>query len=107
METINQVPSVAAELGATTSVAALQAGTEDFPMPTVENEAPSYFVPGNGLGSADMMEILLMYLLHLTNSPITVAPGVLRIQPLPAERVAQLSEKAQRFMKPSPAGAPA
>ncbi|GEP11119.1 hypothetical protein [Methylobacterium gnaphalii] len=84
---------------AETSAAAI-AAAQDHPMPTVENDPGSVFRPGSGIGSADVHEIVLMYLLHLTNSPVQVAPGTLRGVPLPADRVAQLSESAQRFMQP-------
>lgn len=76
------------------------AAAQDTPMPTVENEPGSVFQPGPGVAAADVFEITLMYLLAMTKSPLTVAPGALRGIALSADRVGQLSDSARRFMQP-------
>ncbi len=73
---------------------------QDTPMPTVENDPGSVFQPGPGVSAADVFEITLMFLLSMTNSPVTVEPGALRGIALSAERVGQLSDSARRFMLP-------
>lgn len=72
----------------------------DVPMPAAENAPPCLFKPSAAIGTTDVLEIALAYLLHLTNAQFDVAPGALRQVPLPATRVAQLSESARRFMQP-------
>lgn len=79
---------------------AAPAAAQDTPMPAAENEPASIFQPGPGIGTADVFEITLMYLLSMTNSPVQVAPGELRSIALEAVRVGQLSESARRFMQP-------
>ncbi|ACL61759.1 hypothetical protein [Methylobacterium nodulans] len=72
----------------------------DMPMPTVENNPPCLFKPGAGIGTADVLEITLMYLLQLTGSPVQVERGALRAIAMQPERVEQLSDSARRFMTP-------
>lgn len=72
---------------------------DDVPMPTAENAPPSHFVPGQGTGILDVLEVGIMLWLQMTGGP-QVAPGALRHQMMTAERVAQLSPEAQRWMKP-------
>jgi hypothetical protein len=69
-------------------------------MPSVENQPPYLFVPGPGIGSADVVEIALIYLLQLSGSATTVQKGALRSIPLMPHRYEELSDSAQRFMKP-------
>lgn len=69
-------------------------------MPTAENAPPCLFKPGNGITTTDVMEITLMYLLQLSGSDVQVAPGALRLQPMDATRVSQLSPEAARWLKP-------
>ncbi len=88
-----------AETAPPTAAPPLAAG-QDTPMPTVENDPGSVFQPGPGVSAADVFEVTLMYLLAMTNSPLTVAPGALRGIALSAERVGQLSDSARRFMLP-------
>lgn len=68
-------------------------------MPTVENEPNSVYVPKSGCSIVDNFEILMMYLLHITGSPLNFAEGVLRQIELPASRVAQLSASSRRHMQ--------
>jgi hypothetical protein len=70
------------------------------PMPTIENDAPFVFRPEAGIDAASVFEIALMYVIHLTNSPVQVEKGALRNVPLPAHRHEQLSDVAQRYLKP-------
>lgn len=72
---------------------------DDVPMPTAENAPPMRFEPGQGTGILDVLEIALMTFFQISGGP-TVAPGALRHQMMTAERVAQLSPEAQRWMKP-------
>lgn len=69
-------------------------------MPTAENAPPCLFKPGNGITTTDVLEIAMMYLLQLSGSTFDVQPGALRMQPMDATRVSQLSPEAQRWMKP-------
>lgn len=76
----------------------------DVPMPTIENEPNSVYVPQSGCSIVDNFEILMMYMLYLTGNQLNFAPGVLRSIELPADRVAQLSAQAQRHMRQVAAG---
>lgn len=72
---------------------------EDVPMPTIENAPGSIFVPKGNIGTVDVLEIAIMYLLELSGSALQVQPGALRTVPLSALRVAQLSDRAQLHMQ--------
>lgn len=76
------------------------AAAAETPMPTVENAPGSVFQPGPGIAAADVFEITLMFLLSMSNSPVTVERGALRGVALSAARVDQLSDSARRFMRP-------
>ncbi|MGY2048919.1 hypothetical protein [Methylobacterium sp. JK268] len=71
-----------------------------FATPTVENEPPCLFVGGSGMSQVDLLEMALMFLLQISGSPVVVEKGALRTQVLSAERVAQLSDSARRFVTP-------
>ena len=83
---------------------------EDVPMPTIENAPGSIFVPKGNIGTVDVLEIAIMYLLELSGSTLQVQPGALRSVPLSATRVAMLSDRAQAHMQqlapPAPAPEP-
>lgn len=70
----------------------------DVPMPAVENSPGSIFQPKAGIGTVDVLEIAIMYLLELSGSPLQIQQGALRSVPLSAARVAMLSEQAQKHM---------
>lgn len=74
---------------------------EDVPMPAIENAPPALFRPARDIGSADVWEIALMFLLEMSGSTFDVQPGGLRNIALSAARVAQLSDSARRFMVPA------
>ena len=82
------------------------AGPEDVPMPAIENAPGSVLMPKGNIGTTDVFEIVLMYLLELSNSPIQVQPGALRSIPLSAARVEQLSDRAKAHMQQLPPSAP-
>lgn len=70
----------------------------DVPLETLEN-APGYvFIPAAGIGALDLKEIILSYLLSLTNTTINVEKGALRTIQLPAHRYSDLSDHARKFM---------
>ena len=70
----------------------------DVPMPTVENASPMMFKPTREIGTHDVLEIALMYLLELSNHPQMFPQGTLRNVAMSAQRAAGLSESALRFM---------
>lgn len=81
-------------------VTAPVAPAADVAMPTAENAPPCAFTPGPGIAAADVFEITLLFLLHLTGSPVGVDKGALRTIAVPGFRVEQLSDSARRFMTP-------